>query len=275
MKKEKIKPEESKRKKHFLFLLPFTFCLLAFLTGCVQYDLGVNFNNTNKGEIVQSIKLGEKLSAFSSETAEQWLNSIENRASQLRGTTKRISDRELIVTIPFNNGRELEEKFNEFFNPTYERESQSNTSTDGDFPVFKSQIALNQGNLWVAVRNRLSYDLDLRSLEVISPKSNIVVNPGSLLQLEFRLNTPWGATSVTNAENAISPETLQDGHQLVWMLQPGQVNHLEAVFWLPSPLGIGAIIIALFVAVGIYFKSRISPPVAIAKRPNAASAKVG
>lgn len=275
MKKEKIKPEESKRKKHFLFLLPFAFCFLTFLTGCVQYDLGVNFNNTNRGEIVQSIKLGEKLTAFSSETAEEWLNSIEDRASQLQGRTKRISDRELIVTIPFNNGRELEEKFNEFFNPTGDRKSESDASTAGDLPEFKSQIALNQGNFLIAVRNRLSYDLDLRSLEVISPNANIVVNPGSLLQFEFRLNTPWGASSVTKAENAISPESLQDGHQLIWMLQPGQINHLEAIFWLPSPLGIGAIAIALFVAGGIYLKSRMSPAVPIAKRPQAASAKVG
>lgn len=275
MKKEKIKPEESKRKKHFLFLLPFAFCLLAFLTGCVQYDLGVTFNSTNRGNIVQSIKLGEQLTAFSSDTALDWLNSIERRAGKLRGTTRRISDRELTVTIPFNNGGELERKFNAFFNPIDRKTDISATTTAVDFPEFKSAFSLKQNNFFLVVKNRLSYDLDLRSLEVISPNANIVVNPGSLLQLEFRLNTPWGATSVTNAENGISPETLQDGHQLVWMLQPGQINHLEAVFWLPSPLGIGAIAIALFVAGGIYLKSRMSPPVAIGNRPNASSVKLG
>ncbi|HCF28384.1 MAG TPA: DUF3153 domain-containing protein, partial [Cyanobacteria bacterium UBA11049] len=31
------------------------------LSGCVQYQVGVNFSHPNRGEIVQHIKLGERL----------------------------------------------------------------------------------------------------------------------------------------------------------------------------------------------------------------------
>jgi len=60
---------------------------------------------------VQHIKLGERLTSFSGDSAQEWLNSIERRAQQLQGKTKR-SNQEVTVTIPFNNGAELEAKFN-------------------------------------------------------------------------------------------------------------------------------------------------------------------
>lgn len=230
------------------------------LAGCVQYDVGVNFDSPNKGEIVQSIKLGERLTAFSSETAQEWLNSLERRAKQLQGSTKRISDKELTVTIPFNYGAELEQKFNQFFNPTEKGKEKPFTTSSADLPEIKSHLSLRQNNFLLFLRNRLSYDLDLRSLSLLSAQDNIlIIDPGSLLNLEFRLNTPWGARIISKGENTISPESLQNGHQLIWKLQPGQLNHLEAVFWLPSPLGIGAVAIALFVAAGIYVKNNLLP----------------
>lgn len=109
------------------------------------------------------------------------------------------------------------------------------------------------------MRNRLSYDLDLRSLSLISANSNLLVSPASILELDFSLNTPWGARSVEKAENSIHPESYQKGRQIVWRVQPGQLNHLEAVFWLPSPIGIGTVVIALFVTAGIFLRYKFMP----------------
>lgn len=228
------------------------------LSGCVQYEVGVNFDNPNHGEIVQHIKLGERLTSFSGDSAQEWLNSIERRARQLQGKSRR-SDQEVTVTIPFNNGAELEAKFNEFFNPVGKKNSELATSKPSELPNIDSQLSLTQNNFLLLLRNRLSYDLDLRSLSLISTNGNLLVSPGEILELEFSLNTSWGARSVETADNAIRPESYQLGRQLVWKLQPGQINHLEAVFWLPSPIGIGTVVIALFVAAGIYLRYNFMP----------------
>ena len=236
------------------------FMLLAslLLSGCVQYDVGVKFDNPNSGEIVQHIKLGERLTSFSGDSAQEWLTSIERRARQLQGKTKR-SNQEITVTIPFNNGAELEAKFNEFFNPVGKQNSEPKSNTAVELPNIDSQVRLTQNNLLLLLRNRLSYDLDLRSLGLISTNGSIQVSPSEILELEFSLNTPLGARSVETDTNAIHATRFQLGHQLVWTLKPGQLNHLEAVFWLSNPLGIGTVVIALFVVAGIYLRYNFMP----------------
>ncbi len=224
------------------------------LTGCVNYDVGVKFDHPNRGEIVQHIKLAERLTSFSGAPAEEWISSIERRTRQLQGKTKR-SGQNITVTIPFNNGAELEAKFNEFFNPV--SKDQAN-STPSDLPDISSHLKLNQNNLLLLVRNRLSYDLDLRSLSLISANGNVLISPGSILELKFGLNTPWGARSI-EADNATTPKPAKNGRQLVWTLKPGELNHLEAVFWLPSPIGIGSVLISLFVVAGIYLRYSFMP----------------
>lgn len=237
----------------------FGLVLLAsvLLSGCVQYQVGVNFDHPNRGEIVQHIKLGEKLISFSGESATDWLSSIERRARQLQGKVKRLSNSEIAVTIPFNNGAELVEKFNKFFHSTAEKNSSDVIDGESDLPQIDSRLSLNQNNFLLLVRNRLSYDLDLRSLSLISTNSNVSVTSGSILEFEFSLNTPWGGRGVEKAENAIHPE--KQGQLLVWRLQPGQINHIEAVFWLPSLIGIGTVLIVLFVIAGIYLRYKFMP----------------
>lgn len=232
--------------------------VLSLLSGCVRYDVGVNFDNPHRGEIVQHIKLGERLTSFSGDSAQEWLNSIERRTRQLEGKVKRLSNEEIAVTIPFYNGAELESKFNEFFNPVEKNNSSSVTTTE-ELPTIDSHFKLNQNNLLLLLRNKLTYDLDLRSLSLISTNNSVLANPGSILDLEFSLNTPWGAKSVEKDSNAVHPENYQNGRQLVWTLKPGQLNHVEAVFWLPSPIGIGTVLITLFVAVGIYLRYNFMP----------------
>ncbi len=229
------------------------------LSGCVQYDVGVNFDGLHHGEIVQHVKLGEQLTSFSGSTTQEWLNSIERRVRQLQGKVKRVSPQEIIVQIPFTNGAELEEKFNKFFNPTVNKGSQPASSDVVGLPEIESHLSVKQNNFLFWVRNRLIYDLDLRSLGVISSKGDLIVSTGPLVDLEFALKTPGGARSVTDAANSIRPVVSETGHQLVWQVQPGELNHIEAVFWLSSPIAFGTLFIVLFVWVGIFLKERMFP----------------
>jgi Protein of unknown function (DUF3153) len=228
------------------------------LTGCVKYDLGVNFDNANHGELVQHIKLEERLTSFSGDSVYEWLNSVERRARKLEGKTRRLSREEVIVTIPFSNGRELQAKFNKFFHPYDTQNSKSvQSGSNAELPKIESNILLFQNNFLLLVRNRLIYDVDLRSLALISSNGNVLMNPGSILDLEFGLKTPWGARNVETTENSLAPE--KNGKLLLWKLQPGQLNHIEVVFWLPSPLGIGTLLIILFVWAGFYLRYTFMP----------------
>ncbi|MGL5192898.1 MAG: DUF3153 domain-containing protein [Chroococcales cyanobacterium] len=251
------------------------------LTGCVEYDVGINFESQTHGEIVQHIQLGERLKAFSSSTAEAWLESIERRTRQLHGQVKRSSDREITVKIPFNNGAELVEKFNQFFNPADENQVELGNSPEAQIPDISSVMALRQRNFLLAIYNHLNYELDLRSLGMISSNGTVIVSPGVLLDLEFSLNTPWGATAIVG-DDGLMPEIRNNGRQLVWTLQPGQLNHLETRFWVPSPIGIGALIIVVFVTISIFLKDKLLPALGMgqrqprkAKKPQPETANLG
>jgi hypothetical protein len=262
---------------------------LLLLTGCVQYDLEVNFNSQTHGEIIQHIKIGERLTAFSNETARLWLESIKSRTRDLQGKTKKISEQELLVTIPFNNGNELADKINQFMNPGEPKSRKTKTQSELGLPEISSQMTVNQNNFIFVLRNRLTYDLDLRSLGVISADGNLLISPGALLNLEFALRTPWGAKIITddspdtitdletegfgdqtptefgdqtptlNPVPVMTPESRDRGRTLVWTLEPGQLNHIEVMFWVPSPIGIGAAIIAVFIGLSMYVKNLLTP----------------
>ena len=268
MKEQNVKDGTGKKKKNFFFLLPLVFCLLTLVTGCVQYDVGVNFESQTRGEIVQHIKLGERLTSFSSETVAEWLKSVERRVRLLDGKTKRLSQTEILVRIPFNNGAELQDKFNQFYNPIAQTaKSRVASPLETNLPKFESHLNVKQNNLLLVLRNRLSWELDLRSLSLLSSNGSLLLSPGGLLELDFSLNTPWGAKSIETVAGALVPESYQQGKQLVWKLKPGEINYLEAIFWIPSPVGIGALIIALFVAAGIALKYQILPALGIGKKP--------
>ena len=98
----------------------------------------------------------------------------------------------------------------------------------------------------------MTYNLDLRSLGLISNKGNALVNTDSILDLEFVLNTPWGAKNIQKVENALQPE--KQDNRLVWQLKSGTLNHIEVIFWLPNLFGIGTLLIVLFVFAGIYLR---------------------
>jgi hypothetical protein len=245
------------RDMHKNFKSIFLGCLLSLvflLGGCVNYNVGLNIDGQYGGSIVQKIKLGEQLTSFSLAEARKWVDSLEIRAKELGGSMKKLYSQEILVTIPFGNGKELEEKFDRFFNPNTTDRSTAKDSNEKpntfDLVKLKSNLSLKQSNLLLFERESIDLTVDLRALGVISEQGKILVNPGNLVDLKFDLNTPLGSRSLLS-ENALSLD--RDGKKLTWQLQPGQINHIKAVFWVPSYLGIGTLAIVLL----MYFSFRL------------------
>ncbi|MCS6812198.1 MAG: DUF3153 domain-containing protein [Cyanobacteria bacterium] len=239
-------------------LLGISVFAVLMLTGCVKYEVGLNFSTTHYGTIVQHIKLGQRFTVFSGQSAEQWLTTLEQRARSLGGSASRLSSQEVILTMPFYNGADLMQRFNQFFNPS----SESGNQQLVELPSLSPTLTLQQTNALFAVRNHLIYDVDLQPLGVVGADGNQLINTSSLIELQLGLSTPWGATVLEPVTQVERVELLPDGHSLVWILKPGQVNHLEAIFWLPNPLGIGIAVIVIAVLGGALLRYRIlSPPV--------------
>ena len=218
--------------------------LSLVLTGCVDYSVGIRFDNPHRGAIMQRLQLSDRLRGFSDAAVQDWVGTLERRSRLVGGAVKREAD-QVLITIPFGNAMELEDKFNQFF------ATAADPAASPDLPAIESHLTVNHSNFLLLERDRLRYDLDLRSLGVSSSGGSLLLSPGSLIDLGFRLETPWGGRSVKAAGN-LPPEAGRPG--LIWNLVPGQVNHLEAIFWLPSPLGIGVLAIVVLVVVGSYLK---------------------
>ncbi len=221
------------------------------LSGCVEYNIELQFQSPSQGKIMQHIHLADRLQTLSGSTTQQWLDAIAQRSRNLGGQVERLPNQELIATIPFSNHTDLEAKFNQFFSPSAKDDSFA-TGAMADLPEIGSHLELTRSNFLLVERNHLRYDLDLRSLGVLSSTGDLLLSPGSLINLEFGLTTPWGARNLTS--KSAKPGIYQNRKELGWQLVPGELNHLEAVFWLPNPLGIGTLVIVLFVIVGIYLK---------------------
>ena len=247
-----------KRKKLSFLLLPLVFCLLIFTTGCVKYEVGINFPGQQGGLLVQQIKLDQDFTDFSPQETQEWLKSIETRAKNLQGKVKHISEQEILVKIPFGNGKELASKFNSFFNPNLQQGIPPQQEQSQALDPLPSHLDIKQNNLLLVERNKLSFDFDLSSLGTLSQEPKVTAIPNYIFDLELTLNTSWGAKVVAE-NNQLGSEISQNEHQLVWKLQPGQENHLEAVFWSPSYLGFGTLIIALIIVGSFYYKYQRFP----------------
>jgi hypothetical protein len=228
------------------------------LSGCVKYDTSIHFSSLNQGEIVAHIQLGEQLNSFSQNAVQAWLGSIQERTKQAEGKLDRINDREFKVTIPFNNTQQLIAKIDRYFNP------QPLAPTDKS--QFNAHLKIEQSNFLLAVRNHLIYEIDLRSLSLAEPlqqkiqssNSQVSFVSNNSIDLNFSLESPWGVKNSDLPGNIVGVKTINN-HQLNWQLKPGKINHLDAIFWLPNSLGIGAILIILISGVGYYLKYRQLP----------------
>lgn len=248
------------RRSRILFVVALTAIALC---GCVDYEVGIHFDHQTHGEIVQHIDLSRRFANLSSDNVRQWTDSLNRRARSLQGYTKKQGDRSLLVVLPFNNGDELAEKFEQFFNPVDNRAVAPEKA--GQIPELETHLDLTQRNFVFALSNHLTLDTDLRALGVLSSEGNLLVSSGGLVDLQFRIETPWGA-SVADYDGSTAP-TLKD-NALIWPLQPGEIQHLEVDFWLPSPIGIGAAVIVLVVSLASYLKHQLLPALGIGKKDN-------
>jgi hypothetical protein len=252
---------EAKKRQIVVLLFPLVCCLLIFLTGCVRYDVGINFDSPHQGEIVQHIAIKKQVNNLDRVDVKKWLNSVESRSHQLQGKVKKFNAEELLVSIPFHNGQELTSKFNQLFHSEIPVTSALATSENPDLTKLNSQITLKQSNLILVERNSLDLIIDLRALNILTHQGKIIVDSDRLIDLKLQLNTPWLAYSVSEASN-LQPQPSSQTKQLVWQLQPGEINHIQAVFWLPSPLGLGTLAIIFLMIVGFYLKYQRFPGIA-------------
>ncbi|NJR37688.1 MAG: DUF3153 domain-containing protein [Leptolyngbyaceae cyanobacterium CSU_1_4] len=220
------------------------FILVAalFLSGCVHDDLSISFSDANHGEIIQHIRFKPQSSGPNSNLNEAiataWGESLEQRTKVLGGTTRHPQAQEWLITIPFHNAKDLEAKFNQLF--------RSQSTQKSQLPTSRLQIKTQNRLMWQ--RHYLQYDLDLRSL-----RATLQADLSESILLEFKLKTPWGA-QLPKAIAPLASKPYQSEGQVVWKLKPGAMNHIEAVFSVPSLLGIGFCMISFMVIGGAIVK---------------------
>lgn len=238
-------------KKLFLLL-----SLIICLTGCVSYDVGIKFPQANQGTITQQIKLSEQLSNVSEKEGRAWLKSIEKKAGTLQGKSKYLSADEILVTIPFNNAQDLVNKFNQFFLTKEKNANYLVTDENLNLLDLSAKLSINQNNALFLERNNLKLIADLTSLGLTSADGNIIFSSGDLINLQVKLDFPLGAKIITNEFAEL--EKLPTNEYNI-KLQAGQINEIQAIFWIPNYVGLGSLGIILFIIFGFYVKYRRLP----------------
>lgn len=236
--------------------------LVAVLAvGCVDVDVEIRFTEANHGTLVQTLRFDEGWQVWGGATTRDWLDRWADRARATGGRIADRSDRSLRVEIPFHNGRDLQRRMRALAQPwtaqatapTPAPSAQAAPVADRDLtdPIdsldpldrlaFPQAFELRQQNWLVAVRNQLHYEVDLRSLAAWGSDRLALVDPDSLLDWQVRLQAP-----------RIAPDAAHPGppDRRSWRLEPGQLNRIDAIFWVPSWLGIGSLVIILFCAIG-------------------------
>ena len=207
--------------------LAIAICLAIALTGCVRYETTIDFVSFNSGAWVQHITIDRQFQQLNRAAVAAWMQSIEQRTRQIQGRVQTKSERELTAIVPFRTAPQLVAKFAQFF--------------AGDRELLSGQLAIDTNNLLVVSRHHLTYDLDLSFLaDRTYPLGDLADQPA--VDLQLALNVPAVPLDLNRSQR--------------WQLQPGRVNHLSAVFWLPNPLGIGSLVIMLVVALGYFIKSK-------------------
>jgi hypothetical protein len=245
--------------------------LALSLCGCVNYDVGFNVRGQSGGEFTQVIRLGTGADAKSGDSLGAWIASLEQRTKALDGKVRRRSDQSLELTIPFRNSKDLDRKFNQFFDPEAAPAKSAkpgkltqlaqSVRAKPSLPTISAHLDLTEQNYLLFLHDRFQLDLDLRPLSLISATDQTssqtidttLINPGSLLDLTLNLTTPWGSKAAANSLRATV-----NGPQLQWQLQPGKLNHLDASYWMPSPIGWGALVVIGLVALTSWLRDRLT-----------------
>lgn len=214
------------------------FLSLLLLTGCLQYDLDLRFDSQTHGQWVQQLHWRGGTTVADPDLR-HWLALLSDRARQIGGQADFTNDNTFEIAVPFNNGKELETKFNQFFQPA---EQATPFTLPGGEPL-SAEISLHQGNWLLAIYNHLQLRLDLTAVPDLTATGLPLLQGKNLLEGRVILEAPW-----------VRSPTGETIPQQTWSLIPGEVNEIEANFWIPSPIGIGAVAIALLVLIGYTIK---------------------
>jgi hypothetical protein len=225
------------------------------LTSCVDADLSIRFDSQTHGQITQTLHLSDRLRT----APDQLFERITAKAKALSGKARQSDHNTLQIVLPFNSGEQLVARFNAFYGNAYDSAQSSDNLSglalyDGAPPV-SAHLALQQSNYFFALRDHLVYDLQVESLPAHSGQlANSKLSDLSWLNLDFHLSTPWGVTL------SDPPTADNQGQTVTWHLSADRPQHIEATFWLPSPIGIGAGAIAAFCLLGYLVKYRLLRP---------------
>ncbi|MGB6016641.1 MAG: DUF3153 domain-containing protein [Nodosilinea sp.] len=242
--------------------------LPLLLSGCLRYDLTLRFDHQTHGQIVQAIDLSDRGAALAQPTLEPWLEDLKARSRPLGGQLRQ-SPQTVTLAVPFGTARDLGDRFQQLFAaapdtaqalPPDAGENSPNLSAStptspthlqlpGWGPV-PFELSVEQAS-WVFVsRTHLTYTLDLRDL----PVNQEDATTPAWADLRFRLRVPWGLTQIAPTA---TPPLSQDATGAVWQLQPGQITHLDAVFWLPNAIALGTLGIVALVLAGYGLRYRV------------------
>ena len=211
--------------KTLLMRLMTLVALSLCLSGCVDYQLGIQFDSQTHGVLRQTLHLDDQFVALNQDARQQWLQVFIEEAKAFSGEVASLDDGSIQVSIDFYNGADLVQKFNQLF-----AQDGLMTQVPGAPPLL-AHLDLRQKNWGVILVNQLHADIDLSAL-----KADSAVGAGGALDR-------WRTLSLSFQIEAIR-ETKQ------WPLQPGRVNRIDTTFWVPSPIGIGAVVITLLCAGG-------------------------
>ncbi|ASC71122.1 hypothetical protein XM38_020720 [Halomicronema hongdechloris C2206] len=223
--------------------------LLLLLSGCVRYDVSIQFDRQTRGQIVQHVHLTQRAAAVAADEVALWRQQLQARAQALGGRVRSPSTADMDIVLPFHNGAELTRVFNQFFQPEADWQAVGLPQV----ATMQAQLSLQQGNWLVAIRNHFVVEVDLRDVPELSPLPETWMSR-PWLDLRFAWQTPWGLT--VRETTTVPPLSKQDG-VAQWRLRPGQVNYLEGIVWVPSWVGIGTLAIATLVALGWGIKYRL------------------
>lgn len=197
----------------------------ALLTGCVDYNLGIQFESPNAGQVTHRIRLENDTHP----TAQAFLRQVRQQTEQVQGSFRSISPQESIVTIPFHTATELEQSFNRFFQASDQTSGQASSdrvnAPVSDLPTVVSHVTIQQGNWLLFEHDRLIFDVDLSAFGLQGTES--FAAPGTLFNLTMAVNNR------------------------TWDLYSGKKNHIVTDLWMPMPLGWGTVAIGLLVGLGL------------------------
>ncbi|MGD1859250.1 MAG: DUF3153 domain-containing protein [Leptolyngbyaceae cyanobacterium] len=215
---------------------------VLLLTGCLQYDLDIQFDSQTHGQFVQQIhwRGGE---VANNPAWSEWVDVLRKRASSVDGSTHFLDDQTLEVVVPFNNGAELEAKFNQFFNGA---KSAAPLTLPGGEPVV-AHLSLRQGNWFGVISNHADLRFDLTAVPDLAETGVPLLQSQQLLTGRVTVTAPWVRSPTGDLSTTRT-----------WNLVPGELNGLAADFWVPSPIGMGAAAIALLVLIGYALKYWLS-----------------